>query len=101
LKAKVFGGAAVLELKHDTGNIGLKNSSFVLEFLATENIPVVVQRLGGLNPLEVRFFTHSARVLLRTIQRDCTERVATAELLYRNQLETVVRNQTESDITLF
>src|SRR5262245_41200315 len=59
LQAKVFGGADVLLLKGNLLKVAEKNRRFIREFLEVESIPLVAHRVGGVNPLEVYFFTHT------------------------------------------
>ena len=68
LRAKTFGGAAVLA-SHIGSRVGADNARFVVEFLKDERIPLVGQRLGGELPLEVRFQTQSGRAFVRALPR--------------------------------
>lgn len=50
LRAKVFGGASVLNSENDGSNffcVGSVNSRFIREFLANESIPIEAEDLGG------------------------------------------------------
>lgn len=64
LRAKLFGAASVLATRTD---VPRRNADFVRAFLATEGIAVVAERLGGNRPLEVRFYPHDGRALVREI----------------------------------
>ena len=56
LTAKVFGGGNVLRgLASPT--VGELNAAFALEFLATERIPVLARRMGGADPVQLRYHT--------------------------------------------
>ncbi|MCU0705106.1 MAG: hypothetical protein MUF18_14125 [Fimbriiglobus sp.] len=59
LRAKVFGGAKVLNVESERLNVGAKNAEFVLQFLDDEGIPVVGRCLGGTSGLQVRFNPHT------------------------------------------
>ena len=63
LRAKVFGGGAVLAAVTNI-DVGKKNADFVRRFLATEGIPVVGEDLLGPHPRKLLFFpaTGEARV---------------------------------------
>lgn len=63
LRAKVFGGGAVLSAVTSI-DVGKKNAAFVRSFLATEDIPVVGEDLLGPHPRKLLFFpaTGEARV---------------------------------------
>ncbi len=66
LKAKVFGGSAVLDYqKEATYNIPKMNISFAFEFLDTERIPVEAYSVGGTRPRKIFFFPREARILMK------------------------------------
>lgn len=66
--AKVFGGGAVLPgMKAPT--VGDLNAQFVLRFLANEKIPVIAQRLGGEDGLQVIYHTLDDLVQVRPLTR--------------------------------
>jgi len=66
LEAKVFGGGHVLaSLAHS--RVGERNAAFVLDYLATERIPVAAQDLLDVYPRKIFFFPDSGRVLLRKL----------------------------------
>jgi len=66
LRAKVFGGSAVINLdKAATYDIPAMNIEFIIGFLETEKIPVDSFSVGGSLPRKVYFFPKSARVLMR------------------------------------
>ena len=69
LEAKVFGGGHVLKMRESDDNVPQKNIRFALQFLETENIPIVARDLGGYQPREVIFFTDSGRTLLKRMTR--------------------------------
>jgi chemotaxis protein methyltransferase CheR len=83
LRAKAFGGAQVLG-----GRLGCevaeRNAAFVRSFLAMERIPLVSERFGGTNALEVEFQTDSGRAFLR--QRESAASVLEQELKYKARL---------------
>jgi chemotaxis receptor (MCP) glutamine deamidase CheD len=68
LVAKAFGGANVLAcLRPPT--VGDLNVRFVLDFLAAEGIPLLGQRLGGSQPVEVRFRTDTGQAFLSSVNK--------------------------------
>lgn len=70
LKAKLFGGANVLQGLSD---IGAKNAAFARRFLATEGIVCTAQSLGGNRARRVRFWPTTGRasqLLLEATQVD-------------------------------
>jgi chemotaxis protein CheD len=66
LRAKVFGGSAVITLdRAATFDIPEMNIRFVIEFLDTERIPVDSLSVGGRLPRKVYFFPATSRVLMK------------------------------------
>jgi chemotaxis receptor (MCP) glutamine deamidase CheD len=66
LVAKAFGGANVLAcLRPPT--VGDKNVQFVRCFLEAERIPLRAQRLGGLDPVEVRFRSDTGQAFVHSV----------------------------------
>lgn len=58
LEAKVFGGSSVLGGRSD---VGKRNGSFAIEFLAREEIVLTGQCLGGINGRRVQYWPVSGR----------------------------------------
>lgn len=70
IKAKVFGGANVLNYGEESAlNIGEINTRFILDFLENEKIPLIAQSLGGGQGRIVHFFTDTFKVLVRNIKQ--------------------------------
>ncbi len=67
LRAKIFGGAAVLPFGAAGETVGARNVRMALDWLHGRGIPVVARRTGGKNGLLIRFHTGSGRVLVRKI----------------------------------
>lgn len=67
LVAKVFGGAAVLDVSVGLFPIGERNVTLALELLAAERIPVVARDVGGEWTRNLLFSPESGEVLLRRI----------------------------------
>lgn len=67
LRAKVFGGAAVLPFGDARDTVGIKNVAMAIEWLRERSIPVLARRTGGSNGLLIRFHTLSGRALVRAI----------------------------------
>ena len=101
LHAKVFGGADVLRMQGGHLRVAEKNRNFVHEFLEAEKIPILAHRLGGVDPLQVYFFTHTAKVMVRPLRRDATDRILAEENNYRAQISHPVATQQTGDVTLF
>lgn len=101
LRAKVFGGGHVLNIQSVGMAVPERNARFVKEFLATEKIPILSQRLGGSNPLQVHFFTHVGKVLIRILGGN-NEEIAGEEERYRVEaIKEVARRRPEESVTLF
>lgn len=82
LVAKVFGaGNVVASLQSPT--IGEHNAAFVRQFLATEGIPIVAQRLGGLRPVQVTFRTDTGKAIVHTVDGSRLPSILSAESEYR------------------
>ena len=68
IKAKVFGGAQIFpSLTRETA-MGLKNIEMVVDFLKTENIPILNYNFGGYDPRRIFFYTGTGDVLLQKIK---------------------------------
>ena len=68
LTAKVFGGGNVLNTDPTSRyHIGFKNTEFVFEFLAVENIPVVARDIGEDFGRKIYFFPETGKVLVSRI----------------------------------
>ncbi len=100
LRAKVFGGGHVLNIQSVGMAVPERNARFVKEFLATEKIPILSQRLGGTNPLQVHFFTHLGKALIR-ILGGRNEEIAGEEERYRVEAVKDVARRPEENVTLF
>ena len=96
LSAKVFGGGNVLTgLTSPT--VGELNSAFALEFLATERIPILARRLGGVDPVQLRYHTDTSQTWVRRLR---SREIAAQEANFRAALARKAR-EIEDDITLF
>jgi chemotaxis protein methyltransferase CheR len=100
LVAKVFGAAHVVPGSTMGRKVAEANSAFVKAFLAREGIAILGERLGGESPLHVSFFTHTGKVLLRTI-RDRQAEVVESERQYREELSRSSERPPEQAVTLF
>jgi chemotaxis protein CheD len=67
MRAKVFGGAAVLPFASGGDPVGEQNVRVAIERLREHGIPVVAQRTGGRTGLVIRLFTESGDVLVRRV----------------------------------
>jgi chemotaxis protein CheD len=66
LVAKAFGGGNVLPVFR-TPTVGELNAKFVREFLKTEKIPLLAERMGGVLAVRVSFHTHTGKAMVSTV----------------------------------
>lgn len=73
LVAKIFGGADVLDVHFgpaaDARSIGSMNIKAAREALARYNVPVAVEKVGGVHGCKLFCYSHTGEVLLRRIPR--------------------------------
>jgi chemotaxis protein CheD len=80
--AKAFGAGNVLTaLQRPT--VGDLNALFVQEFLATERIPLIAQRLGGTHAVQVSFRTDTGKAIVRTVDGSRLPAICKEEEAYR------------------
>jgi len=96
LEAKVFGGGNVLK-GFTAINVGERNVEFVLDYLATEHIPVLARDLLDYYPRKVYFFADTGQVLVRKIKKLHNNTIMDRETAYRMQL----RPQQSGDVVMF
>jgi len=97
LEAKVFGGGRVMATLASS-QVGDKNSSFVLNYLKTEGIPVKAQDLLDVHPRKVYFFPANGRVLVKKLVRMHNDTVMKREKEYAERLN---EGPVAGDIELF
>jgi chemotaxis protein CheD len=82
LEAKVFGGGNVVS-SLQSPTVGELNAIFIREFLTTERIRMVAQRLGGTQPVQVNFRTDTGKATVRTVDGSRLPSILSAEDEYR------------------
>ena len=97
LEAKVFGGGAVLESLSGS-KVGIRNAEFVLDYLKTEQIPVMAKDLLDAYPRKIYFFPKSGRVLVKKLHRVHNDTLIVREVDYQKRL---MASKVEGDIELF
>lgn len=85
LEAKVFGGGRVMATL-SSSRVGDRNSRFVLDYLATEGIPVKAQDLLDVHPRKVYFFPANGRVLVKKLVRMHNDTLMRREKEYAERL---------------
>jgi chemotaxis protein CheD len=96
LEAKVFGGGNVLK-GFTAINVGERNAEFVLDYLATEQIPILAKDLLDFYPRKIYFFSDSGEVLVRKIKKLHNNTIMDRESAYRLQL----RPQQSGSVEMF
>ena len=66
MQAKVFGGGAVIS-GFTTMNVGERNTKFVLDYLATERIPIVSKDVLDIYPRKVVFFPVTGKAMVKRL----------------------------------
>ncbi|MDP2824715.1 MAG: chemoreceptor glutamine deamidase CheD [Sulfuritalea sp.] len=97
LDAKVFGGGRVMAAL-SSSYVGERNSSFVLEFLRIEGIPVSARDLLDVHPRKVYFFPATGRVLVKKLTRLHNDTLMRRETEYAARL---TKAPVSGDIELF
>lgn len=99
LVAKAFGGANLLQLNFgaELSGIGQQNVTFVREFLKTEEIPLVAEKLGGVEPLRIFFQPHNGRVIVKTLRS--SSEIAKRECSYKET--SAKKAQKTGEVTFF
>lgn len=98
MQAKVFGGAQVMA-GFTTMNVGERNTKFVLDYLATERIPVVSQDVLDIHPRKVCFFPTSGKALVKRLAHAHPENLAVEER--KGNAASVVTSTSGGSIDLF
>ncbi|MBK9574746.1 MAG: chemoreceptor glutamine deamidase CheD [Rhodoferax sp.] len=98
MQAKVFGGAQVMA-GFTTMNVGERNTKFVLDYLATERIPVVSQDVLDIHPRKVCFFPVSGKALVKRLAHSHPETLAVEER--KGNAATVAKTTSGGSIDLF
>ena len=78
IQAKVFGGAQVMA-GFTSMNVGEKKTKFVIDYLATERIPVVSQDVLDIHPRKVCFFPVSGKALVKRLAHSHPETLVVEE----------------------
>jgi chemotaxis receptor (MCP) glutamine deamidase CheD len=102
IQAKIFGGGDVIHANHHLLMVGEKNIRFVREFLQTESIPILTQRIGGHQGLVVVYLPHTFEVFVKPVSMERFNSTEETELSYRERLtRELAARQQEDTITLF
>jgi chemotaxis protein CheD len=66
LEAKVFGGGQVIS-GMNTMNVGERNTTFVMDYLKTERIPIMSKDVMDVYPRKVCFLPHSGKAMVKRL----------------------------------
>ena len=77
LEAKVFGGGQVIDGM--TMNIGERNTTFAIDYLKTERIPIVSKDVLGVHPRKVCFLPASGKAMIKRLGAAHAEALAAQE----------------------
>lgn len=94
-EVKVFGGSKIIESMTDVGS---SNIRFVRNYLEIEELKVVAEDMGGVNPRKVMYFPDTGRVLVKKIKELHNDTIIKRETAYIESLED---KPTQGDIDFF
>jgi len=97
LEAKVFGGGNVLP-GLTVANVGQRNAEFVLQYLATEGIPVLAQDLVDVYPRKVYYFPKTGKVRVKKLREMHNDTILERERVYGSRLS---RSDIQGEVELF
>ena len=97
LEVKLFGGGKIIPTMSD---VGLKNISFILEYIDAEGLNLLGQDLGDIYPRKVNFYPKSGRVRMKKIRDLHNDTLVTREKTYRKSIKDVPV-ESEIEIELF
>lgn len=98
MQAKVFGGAHVMA-GFTTMNVGERNTQFVLNYLATERIPVISQDVLDIHPRKVCFFPTMGKALVKRLAHSHPENLMVEER--KGNAATVAKSNLGGSVDLF
>jgi chemotaxis protein CheD len=104
LRAKVFGGASVLESSCEGKFFCVSevNQRFIRDYLATERIPIMSEDLGGNLGRVIHFHSDSYRVFRRFIRKTETAVIEAGEQKYwQAAVEVETKKPSEGEAILF
>ncbi|MEQ1527925.1 MAG: chemoreceptor glutamine deamidase CheD [Methylococcales bacterium] len=95
LEVKVFGGGKIIPTLTD---VGIKNISFVLDYIDQEGLKLLSQDLGDIYPRKVIYFPATGKVGMKKIQDLHNDTIAQREKQYFNNIKNA---PVEGDVELF
>lgn len=101
LQAKVFGGANIFRANHELMAVGNRNIQFIREFLDTEEIPIVNERLGGNDGLIVHFYAYTFEVFVKRVSMEAFKHKEKEESAFLKKAAREMSESNSRNITLF
>ncbi len=101
LQAKVFGGADVLNVFRKEHSVGMKNTTFALEYLYKEEIEIVGQSTGGKATRIVKFHTDTGEALVKTLRAIQIPRLLIGEKKAARRMQKEVQKSGEIELFPF
>jgi len=98
LRAKIFGGAHIMQTINMDASPGLKNVRFVEEFLEIEDIPIISRDTGGINARKILFHTSTGDVFLKTLPVIHFATVNLEERKYRKKVAKEIQKSVEVEL---
>jgi chemotaxis protein methyltransferase CheR len=99
LKAKLFGGGKVIRTSSKYDRIGATNVEFAEKVLATENIPIIARLTDHDGGMNVRFHTHTNKVIVRILEPEVAEKIQRRDATLSAELQKRLAESTE--VTMF
>jgi len=84
LEVKLTGGGRIMASMSD---VGACNIAFVLEYLQTENLDIIVQDLGGIYPRKVMYYPDTGRLRVKKLRSMHNETLIQREQAYQEELD--------------
>ncbi|AGX87818.1 chemotaxis protein CheD [Candidatus Symbiobacter mobilis CR] len=98
MQAKVFGGGQVMA-GFTAMNVGERNTEFVLDYLATERIPIISQDVLDIHPRKVCYFPLSGKALVKRLAHAHPEALVVQER--KGNVARVVQSTAGGSVDLF
>ncbi len=101
LQAKVFGGADIFRANHKLMMVGKRNIKFIRDFLETEKIPILNERLGGNEGLIVHFISHTFDVFIKPVSTSRFRHKEEEETRFYKKIARELVKRKSENVTLF
>ena len=99
LQAKVFGGANLCPAPGGLPSVGNANVQFVREYLRTDKIPIVAERLAGNQALRIHFVSGTGQVFVKPLPK--SDPVVDSEVRFARREKMRLKTLDLDSVTLF